>query len=304
VATDVPNDRSLHSAPTPRIGGWGVIPAALATALVFNSADWMLAGLCTLLFVVSYLDDRSGLPVYVRLLVHVAVAAGWLAFGPISLPLYLAAMAVFAIVWITNLFNFMDGADGLAGGMAVIGFSAFAIVAAGAGVLPLAVCCVAIVGASAGFLIFNFPPARVFLGDAGSVTIGFVAGAFGIWGWAAGAWPAWFPFLVAAPFFLDATITILRRMLRAEKFWRPHREHYYQRAIRSGWTHTQTALAEYVLMSISAGLAVAMLRWSPVAQYVCWIAVGISYAGIAFAIDRRWAALERAREHVGLRQHV
>ena len=293
IATDIPNGRSLHETPTPRIGGWGLIPAAIIAALISGQTSGFLPGLAGALFALSYLDDRKSLPIYVRLPAHVAAATAWLSYGPFNLPLHVTVMTVFAIVWVTNFFNFMDGADGLAGGMAVVGFSAYALVASWHGVTPLVVWSLALAGASAGFLVFNFPPARVFLGDAGSVTVGFLAGAFGIWGWAAGAWPVWFPFLVAAPFFLDATATILRRMVRGEKFWRAHREHYYQRLIRSGWSHRRTVLLEYGLMAASSGFAVIMLRWSSSAQYCGVAAATAMYVAVAYAIDRRWAAYQR-----------
>jgi hypothetical protein len=119
--------------------------------------------------------------------------------------------------------------------------------------------------------------------------LGFFAGAFGIWGWVADAWPVWFPFLVSAPFFLDATVTILRRMLRRERFWRAHREHYYQRLIRSGWSHRRTALCEYALMGASSALAIGMLSWSEPLQYAALTAAGVVYFAIATAIDRRWS---------------
>lgn len=293
IATDVPNGRSLHHAPVPRVGGWGVVPAVLAAALVFGTFDWVFAAIAVALFVLSYADDRRGLPIFVRLPMHAAAAVVWLAYGPIALPLTIAALAAFAIVWITNLFNFMDGADGLAGGMAVFAFSVYAATAASGDVASLALWSLAFAGASAGFLLFNFNPARVFLGDAGSVTLGFFAGAFGIWGWAVDAWPVWFPFLVSAPFFLDATATILRRMMRGEAFWRAHREHYYQRLIRSGWSHRRTALCEYALMALSSALAVAMLDWSEPLQYAALTAAGVGYFLIAILVDRRWAAFQR-----------
>lgn len=292
IATDIPNSRSLHNTPVPRIGGWGVIPAVVVSAYVFGVAAPVLVGVALALFVLSYADDRQGLPIVVRLPMHAAAAAVWLAFGPVSLPVTVAVMAAFAIVWITNLFNFMDGADGLAGGMALFAFGIYAIVAASAGVAPLAYWSIAFAGAAAGFLLFNFNPARVFLGDAGSVTLGFFAGAFGIWGWAADAWPVWFPFLVSAPFFFDATVTVLRRMVRGEPFWRAHREHYYQRLIRSGCSHKRTALLEYGLMAASGGLAVSMLNWAPAAQYIALAATFLVYVAIAAAIDRRWAAFQ------------
>ena len=298
IATDIPNARSLHDKPIPRVGGWGVIPAAVAAAFFAGAGDWLLAGLAAVLFVVSYADDRMGLPIVVRLPAHLIAAAVWLAFGPIDLSPGVAALAAFAIVWVLNLFNFMDGADGLAGGMALFAFSAYALVASAFGETSLAVWSLAIAGAAAGFLLFNFNPAKVFLGDAGSVTVGFLAGTFGIWGWAAGAWPFWFPFLVSAPFFLDATVTILKRIARREPFWRAHREHYYQRLIRSGWSHRRTALAEYVLMALSGGLAVVMLDWSTQAQWLGLGAAVLVYVAIGYAVDRRWSAFDAPRGDV------
>jgi UDP-N-acetylmuramyl pentapeptide phosphotransferase/UDP-N-acetylglucosamine-1-phosphate transferase len=294
IATDVPNSRSLHSVPVPRIGGWGVVPAALIAGAAFAGPDPLVIGLTVVLFAVSYVDDRVGLPILLRLSTHAAAAACWLVSGPVHLPIAVGLMAAFAMLWITNLFNFMDGADGLAAGMALFAFGAYAYVAALCGMAPLALWSVALAGAAAGFLLFNFSPARVFLGDGGSITVGFLAGAFGIWGWAAGAWPVWFPFLVSAPFFLDATATILRRMISGERFWRAHREHYYQRLIRSGWTHRRTALCEYALMAASAGLAVAMLGWSARAQYLGLGAAAVVYVALAYAVDRRWIAFQGA----------
>lgn len=293
IAVDVPNDRSLHNRPIPRIGGWGVIPAAIAAAFFFGAVDWPLAGLATLLFVVSYLDDRVGLPILVRLTTHAIVSVAWLTFGSASLPLVLAAIAAIAIIWWINLYNFMDGANGLAGGMALIGFLAYAVAAASHDMVPLTVWSLALAGASAGFLLFNFSSARVFLGDCGSVPLGFFVGALGLWGWSGGAWPSWFPFLVFSTFFLDATVTLLRRITNGEPFWRAHAEHYYQRLIRSGWSHPRTALREYLLMAASAGLATAMLTWSVSAQYAGLVAAAGVFVGVAIVIDRRWQQVEQ-----------
>jgi UDP-N-acetylmuramyl pentapeptide phosphotransferase/UDP-N-acetylglucosamine-1-phosphate transferase len=290
LATDVPNSRSLHTQPTPRVGGWGVVPAAIVVAFVFGERSWLLVGLAFLLFAVSYADDRLDLPIFVRLPVHAAAAAAWLAYGPVELTLIVSVLAGLGMVWITNLFNFMDGADGLAGGMAVFAFGVYAMVASHAGLESLAVWSAAIAGGAAGFLVFNFNPARVFLGDAGSITLGFAAGAFGVWGWSAGAWPVWFPFLLAGPFFTDATVTIVRRILAREAFWRPHRDHYYQRLIRSGWSHRRTAYCEYAAMAASAVLAVAMLGWTPAGQYAGLAAAAAAYGALAYAVDRRWSS--------------
>lgn len=293
IATDIPNNRSLHAAPIPRVGGWGLVPAALLSVVVFAQGDWLLVALAVFLFGASYADDRKGLPIASRISMHSAAAAAFLAWGPLSLPLGLALPTAIGLVWIANLFNFMDGADGLAGGMAVFAFGVYAAVAGSSGFTVLALWSMAFAGASAGFLLFNFSPARVFLGDAGSVTVGFFAGAVGVWGWAAQAWPAWFPFLVSAPFFLDASFTLARRVARGEQFWKAHREHYYQRLIRSGWSHRRTALCEYFMMACSALLAVIMLDWAAPAQYAGLGAALVAYMGLAYAIDRRWSRFVR-----------
>lgn len=299
IATDVPNHRSLHAVPVPRAGGWGLVPAVLLTVLLLGERNLILLGIAIALFAISYADDRGGLTIGARLSFHAAAAVAILALGSIDLPLSLALPAAIGLVWIANLFNFMDGADGLAGGMAVFAFSVYAAVAATTGPAPLAMWSMAFAGASAGFLLFNFNPARVFMGDAGSITVGFFAGAFGVWGWAAQAWPAWFPFLVSAPFFVDASVTLARRVIRGEKFWTAHREHYYQRLIRMGWSHRRTVACEYVLMACSAWLAIAMLDWSPNAQYAGLVGAAAVYIVLARLVDRRWTAFVRARVDSG-----
>jgi UDP-N-acetylmuramyl pentapeptide phosphotransferase/UDP-N-acetylglucosamine-1-phosphate transferase len=153
-----------------------------------------------------------------------------------------------------NVYNFMDGSDGLAGGMALFGFGFYGGAAWLAGDSAFASVNFAVAAAAAGFLFFNFHPARIFMGDAGSVTLGFLVAALGLLGWQQGHWPAWFPVLVFSPFIVDASLTLARRLLRGEKVWQAHREHYYQRLVRMGYGHRVTALLEYVLMLL-AGLS-------------------------------------------------
>lgn len=285
LPVDQPNARSLHVNPTPRIGGLGLFPALLIGAALGGPGDgaWLL-GCATLLFLVSLADDRYGLGVAPRFLAHAGAAAAfclWLfGTGP------LAWLAMLGMVWIVNLYNFMDGANGLAGGMALIGFAALAL-AGGETSLAWAVS-----GAAAGFLVFNFDPARVFLGDAGSVPLGLLAGGLGLLGVTHGDWPLWFPVLVFSPFIVDASVTLLRRLLRGEKVWQAHREHYYQRLVRMGWSHRRLALAEYVLMLASAGSALALLTVAPGWQW-CGVAVwGGIYLLLMFSIDRLWRKKE------------
>jgi UDP-N-acetylmuramyl pentapeptide phosphotransferase/UDP-N-acetylglucosamine-1-phosphate transferase len=187
-----------------------------------------------------------------------------------------------------NLYYFMDGSDGLAGGMAVFGFGAFAWAAAMGGEAGLAVLCAGVAAAAAGFLCFNFHPARIFMGDVGSVPLGFLAGALGVAGWRAGAWPLWFPLLVFAPFILDATATLLRRALRGEKVWQAHRTHYYQRMVQMGLGHRGTALRAYGLMAGCGAAAVVALTAGFSLQCIIITMCITVHFFVAYRIDRAW----------------
>jgi UDP-GlcNAc:undecaprenyl-phosphate GlcNAc-1-phosphate transferase len=259
---DHPNERSLHRDPRRRVGGIGLMLGALPFAASSASSLQLVFLACaSAIAVVSFLDDVRSLPIQVRLPAHlVAATFAVLAMGTPQLPVVHAILAVLALAWMANLFNFMDGADGLAGGMAAIGFTALAAAAAEAGATPLALACGAFASASVGFLLHNFPPARVFLGDAGSIPLGFLAAGFGIHGALAGVWPLWFPVLVFSPFIVDATATLMRRALRREAVWRAHRTHLYQRLVLAGWTHRRLAVAAYALMAAVALSALAALR--------------------------------------------
>ncbi len=284
---DHPNERSLHARPVPRVGGIGIV-AGVLLAFALVRAEPLLAGLVAALAVVSYLDDRAHLPIVLRFGAHAAAAVVFvLAATPDLHPVWQAVLAL-ATMWITNLYNFMDGSDGLAGGMALFGFGAYALAAWLAGDAVFVIVAASIAAAAAAFLAFNFPPARVFMGDAGSIPLGFLSAALGILGWRAGHWPLWFPVLVFSPFIIDASLTLARRALRGERVWRAHRSHYYQRLVQLGWGHRNTALAEYALMAACGGLALWALG-QPLA--VQWAAVGaaiVAYLALAAFVDVAW----------------
>jgi UDP-GlcNAc:undecaprenyl-phosphate/decaprenyl-phosphate GlcNAc-1-phosphate transferase len=297
---DRPNERSLHVIPTPRLGGVGIAAGALPLiAMAGHPSLVVIAACAAFLAVVSFIDDMRSLPVEVRLPAHGAAAAvAVLAFGsPIagSQPWGWgeSTLAVLAIAWMANLFNFMDGSDGLAGGMAVIGFGALAIAASLAGFAPLALAALAASSASAGFLAHNFPPARVFLGDSGSVPLGFLAGALGAWGTALGAWPAWLPILVFSPFIVDASVTVLRRLLAGERIWRAHRQHAYQRLALAGWSPRRLAIAAYALMVAVGASALGALGRDGKMQCAIIFVWGAIYIALLLMIERR-AAKHRA----------
>jgi UDP-N-acetylmuramyl pentapeptide phosphotransferase/UDP-N-acetylglucosamine-1-phosphate transferase len=262
-----------------------------------------IAGLSFVLLAISLFDDLRPLSALLRLLVHSGAAilmvllwvqAFGLAPGKTSVSIqwamspFSALAIVLAIVWMANLYNFMDGADGLAGGMSVIGFGAYVVAIA---TLPqaagsLGFLAATLTGAAAGFLAFNFPPAKVFMGDAGSIPLGFLAIALGIQGNMQGLWPWWFAILVFSPFIVDATATLLRRTLQGQKPWIAHRDNYYQRLILAGWSHRKTALAYYTLMLATAGSALgAMQSPAPYAILLLWV---ITYALLLFVLERRF----------------
>lgn len=289
VAMDRPNERSLHARPVPRTGGLAIMAGVVAGCVLVPKLPWLALLLALGLGAVSFADDLRSLPVGMRLAAQLGAAGAFAALNLAPLPHALWAVPVaLGIVWVANLYNFMDGSDGLAGGMGVIGFGVLALAAVTGGDLGIATLCAVLAGASLGFLVHNFPPARVFMGDAGSVPLGFLAATLGFLGWGRGLWPAWFPVLVFSPFVVDATVTLARRALRGEKFWQPHKQHYYQRMVQLGLGHTRTALVEYALMLAAGGSALAALRLGEQSQ---WILVGSWAAGYALLMalfDHLW----------------
>jgi UDP-GlcNAc:undecaprenyl-phosphate GlcNAc-1-phosphate transferase len=286
---DIPNERSLHAAPIPRFGSVGLIAGVLSGwALMFTALPWWLALPLIGLFVVSLLDDMHGLPVRQRLPAHVVAAVIMVAGSGVHAQqgFAVALALVLLTVWMTNLYNFMDGSDGLAGGMALFGFAFYGIASLMAHDATLAMLNFTISAAALGFLFHNFPPAKVFMGDAGSIPLGFLAAAMGLWGWQQSCWPVWFPLLVFSPFIVDASVTLAKRTLRGAKVTEAHREHYYQRAIRMGRSHRSVALIEYTLMLAAGISALSVLgqAW-PGQMLVIWAVI---YPVLMRVLDVRW----------------
>jgi len=295
---DIPNERSLHDAPLPRGGGLAIWAGWLPVALWFSpvaeagAAQWLVPWLA--LALVSLRDDVRALGVGVRLFVH-ACAALWfgiaLAWPAVAADSWTAAalqgMAAGAVVaWSLNLYNFMDGNDGLAAVMAITGFSSYGAGAVIAGAPATAY--FALAAATLPFLAANFPPSRLILGDVGAVPLGFLAAAFGCSLVAGGRWPAWFPALVFLPFIADATTTLARRVLRGERIWHAHRNHYYQRLHQLGAGHRGTLLIYGVWMAGCGLTALACLKWE---KGLGWAALGawcVAGAALFAAIDYHW----------------
>ncbi|MBM4127922.1 MAG: glycosyltransferase family 4 protein [Nitrospira sp.] len=288
---DHPNERSLHERPVPRTGGIGVAAGIAVGAFLVSPPEWWPLWLGAALLVgVSFLDDLVGLPILGRLAAHF-LAAGVLVAGLLAqgFEWVWAVVVIVPVVWMINLYNFMDGMDGLAGGMAFFGFGFLAVLSWVGHHQPLMFVSASIAAASAAFLLFNFHPARIFLGDAGSTTLGFLAAGLGLTGWHYGVWSLWVPMLVFSPFIVDATVTLLRRMVQGERFWQAHRTHYYQRLVLSGWSHRKTSLVEYGVM---CACGVGALVFQLASDGVRFVIVGIwalAFLGLAQSVS----AMER-----------
>jgi UDP-GlcNAc:undecaprenyl-phosphate/decaprenyl-phosphate GlcNAc-1-phosphate transferase len=288
---DMPNQRSLHARPVPRSGGIAMM-AGVFSGFAILQTPLVVVLPAAALVAVSHLDDAFGLPIPVRLGAQIAAAA---AFALGALPaagLPSLILIVIGILWMTNLYNFMDGSDGLAGGMTIAGFAFLGAGAWMSGDEALLIECAIVAAAGAAFLPFNFPPARVFMGDAGSVPIGFLAALLSLSGWRDADWPLWFPAAVFAPFLADSTVTLLKRIGAGERFWEAHNKHYYQRLVRMGWGHRRTALAEYALMLACGTTALWALREPLPLQLFALFGLVALHAALALWVDHAFQRSE------------
>jgi UDP-GlcNAc:undecaprenyl-phosphate/decaprenyl-phosphate GlcNAc-1-phosphate transferase len=296
LALDHPNARSLHDTPMPRLGGIGIL-AGIAAAWSYGgpAIDWRVWAGLGLLIAVSLFDDFKNVSVLLRFPLHLISA--FLAMAAVLLAehaIWLVLIATLITAWILNLYNFMDGSDGLAGGMAVIGFGAYGAAAAAGGDFSFAAANLSVAAAALGFLCFNFPPARIFMGDAGAVPLGYLAAVLAVLGWQRGDWPLWFGAVVFSPFIVDASLTLLKRLVRGARVWQAHREHYYQRLVQAGWGHRRTALMEYGLMACMAAIAAAASQGAVSVQVAAVAAVIAVYCALIALLERK---LPRCDDH-------
>ncbi|RPH45501.1 MAG: glycosyl transferase [Burkholderiales bacterium] len=298
---DRPNARSMHVTPTPRIGGLGVLAGLVAALAATRGAlPWAAWAALATVAAVSTLDDLRGLGAGTRLALHLAAATTIAVSALGGHGALTVAAGALAIAWLVNLYNFMDGSDALAGTMGVVGFGACALAAAAGGDAALAVASAAVAGACAGFLVFNLPPARLFMGDAGSTSLGLLAGAIGAVGVERDLWSPWLPATVFMPFAFDATATLLDRARRGCRVWEAHREHAYQRLNLSGFGHRRTALAYGALMLANAALALGARQ---VSLEGAALVVSLLVHGVLWlAVQRAWRRREDAADAADARR--
>ncbi len=297
----VPNDRTLHEMPTPRTGGVAIVFSIILYASFIYPIDnifmFILLGLALVAFI-SFIDDIYTISPLIRLIIHVLasfllIKAGFridsidVAGYVISFPEILSILVtVLSIIWLINLYNFMDGIDGIAAGIAVIGFGTFAVMAYIAGNIDYMAVCLVLVSASLGFLIFNFPPAKIFMGDIGASSLGFLVAAMSLWADKENIFPIFASIIVFSPFIIDATVTIILRLMRKERVWKAHNKHYYQRLVKIGLGHKNTVLCEYGLMLISAIIAVAYFLADDNNRIYLLITYIALYSGLIYWVHR------------------
>jgi Fuc2NAc and GlcNAc transferase len=258
---DIPNVRSSHSVPTPRGGGVSIVLAFLLACLALarrvvipGNLMWALVGGGLALAIAGFLDDRFLLSARVRIMIQTAAAAWalWQLNGVASLHLAGIALgwwwtrqliALVGLVWMTNLYNFMDGIDGLAGTEALCasGFGGLLLFWCGFGGMAQGAWSLA--AASAGFLAWNWPPAKIFMGDAGSGFLGFVLGVFALSSAIKRPWMLWPWLILLSVFIVDSTVTLLRRWMNRERWYQAHCSHAYQHAARRWSSHGKVTIA-------------------------------------------------------------
>ena len=271
---DIPNHRSLHNTPKPRTGGIAVLVSILLGFFLLQQYvdSLILAVLPYALLVagIAFVDDIISISALWRLLLQVIVAfviaLNGLVFDTVTLPgieipipsIIGLIVTVLFIVWMVNLYNFMDGMDGFSGGMAIIGFGTFAIMGFIKGDMSFGVVNLIVVAGALGFLVFNLPPSKIFLGDVGATLFGMFVALFILWADTKNIFPAWIGIIVFLPFILDSTVTLFKRILRGEKVWIAHCSHYYQRLVLSGLGHKKTLILELVGMLVCSLTSLAL----------------------------------------------
>jgi len=309
---DVPNARSSHSRPVPRGGGLGivltflpVIMLLLVRGVLSPSLAAAIAGGGVLVAGVGLADDLYSLPLWIRSITHFLASAWaiWCIGGmaPLDLGWFTwkwgwagQVVALVGLVWMTNLYNFMDGIDGLGGFEAVTAGSLGSLLLERQGYPDLAEVALFLAFASAGFLLWNWPPAKIFMGDVGSGFLGFVFGVLLIAGAKRQPPLVWTWWILMGVFIVDATLTLVRRVMRGDPWHKAHQLHAYQRASKLWQSHAKVTvgvglvnllwlfpLAWWATASPAMALPLALIALLP----LVWIAFYLG-AGDAEAVEK------------------
>lgn len=287
---------------------------AIAVALLRDGAwhtHWVL--LLALLGAagVGFLDDLTSLRTALRLPLYLTLGGALAVFSARVEVLWLPGLPQIAlgeiggiafstlfIAWYANLFNFMDGIDGIAGCTSVVTHVALGMAMLARGLRTLATLCFALVGSSLGFLLYNFPLASVFMGDGGAVFLGFSSGALSLLAVQHGACSMPASVLFMLPFVFDATFTLLRRIVERERFWAAHRSHIYQQLCDLGFSHRSVTVIFTALGVGCAGTGLELDGWPPARRAVVWWGTLALFLGLSIWVvvrNRRRCSAAPAR---------
>jgi Fuc2NAc and GlcNAc transferase len=301
---DHPNQRSLHTVPTPRGGGLSISLTVIACTVLLwvsglmslQTAQAIGAGL-VLVTITGWLDDHFSIAIHWRALCYLAAAAWacyWVFPGsdvPWLYGLIYYCGWVFAIAWLTNLYNFMDGSDGLAASETVCTALAAAILLANQ--TGLMVLLLSLAAASSGFLIWNWPPARIFMGDAGSCVVGYLFGTLALITHVDGTLSPAVWLILLSVFICDASLTLLKRMLAGEKWYEAHSQHAYQLFIKMKTGHKRL-LVRVILINIMLVPAAYTAAWSPGLEWYLAAAVYALLGGLWMLVQIKYRRLHTA----------
>jgi Fuc2NAc and GlcNAc transferase len=267
---DIPNERSSHKSPTPRGGGLAIVISwFIGISILFSIGAIenklyfaLMSGI--ILAIVSFLDDLYTLKPIIRLLIQLITAVLAFAFlkgiNPVNLPgfsfetkIVLYPLSIIGIVWFVNLYNFLDGIDGYASLEAIV--MAFLMY-----LLSDNIACLIILSATIGFLFWNWPKAKIFMGDIGSTQLGFILVILGIYFHNTTDFSIVHWLILSSLFWFDATLTLFRRIRNRENLAEAHKKHVYQRAVQSGFSHQQTIVFSLFLNLVIIGLVVISLK--------------------------------------------
>lgn len=302
---DVPNERSSHSEPTPRGGGIGILLALLAGLCAAYALGWVQLRLFLALSIggvlvggIGLIDDHRHVRALTRASVHFIAAllalvllGGMpvLRLGTEQLMLGAAGwvLSALGIVWLINLYNFMDGIDGIAASEALVACAIGTLLASLVGASSVAIAAAVVAAAAAGFLVWNWDPAKIFMGDVGSGLLGYCIAVIAVGSENAGGPPLLVWLVLGAVFFVDATLTLVRRVLHGEKWFVAHRRHAYQRAVQAGLSHGVVSGAVVGLNVLLGVIAYFMVADAPRAP--------ILLVGALLLVLAVYAVVERVR---------
>ena len=278
-----PGKRQSHELATPTGGGLGLIFSIVVTSLCLQlvlplPGFWwqnMLPGIL-LLAIVGWRDDKFPVSSLLRLLVQLAVSLwllgfGWSQFSLTGMGLFTAVIV--AMVWLMNLYNFMDGSNGMAGFQGVFAGLIMAVLFQIGERYEMALIALTVAAACAGFLPLNFPRARVFMGDVASVPLGFIFASLAVYGVQTGSLSLSVSILIMSVFVVDATLTLLARVLCGERWYTAHAQHVYQRAIAQGWSHSQVLV---VYQAINVMLVLPAIVLAKIYPQYAMVTVGLT----------------------------